>query len=243
MFKKRKIDFLIIGAQKSGTTSLYEYLTAHLLIDAAKNKEVHYFNLNHQKGDAWYHQNFPFTQAHLQGEASPYYLFDEAIPAKVKKYNRKMKLIVILRNPIDRAFSHYRMNVKLDREKLSFLDALHKEEERTQLDDKLSATHPKLVYSYQQRGLYADQLDRWLTHFPKEQLMLLEYDEFFKNPWEEIQKVYRFLDLPDYHGVLQNFASNQNVGNMTMPEEAKNHLRHYFAAANTKLAQHYNIQF
>lgn len=243
MFGKRKIDYLIIGAQKSGTTSLYEYLTAHLLIDSAKKKEVHYFNINHQKGDKWYHQHFEWTKMHLQGEASPYYLFDDSVAAKVKTYNPNIKLIVILRDPIERAFSHYRMNVKLGAEDLSFMDALNAEEERTKVNHALSPTNPRLIYSYKQRGLYSKQLDQWLKYFPKEQLMILKYEDFFKKPWDEVQEVYRFLELPDYHGSLQNFASNQNVGNMDVPEDAKTFLRRYFAAPNKNLAQQYNIHF
>lgn len=243
MFKKRKIDYLIIGAQKSGTTSLYEYLTAHLLIDSAKKKEVHFFNLNYKKGEKWYHQFFPWHKAHLQGEGSPYYLFDDSVATKVKAYNPKIKLIVILRDPIERAFSHYRMNVKLGVEDLSFVDALNAEEERTKENDALNASNPKLLYSYKQRGLYYEQINHWLKHFPKEQLMILKYEAFFKNPWSEVQQVYRFLNLPDYHGCLQDFVSNQNIGNMDMPEDAKKLLRLYFAAPNKTLAQQYDIHF
>jgi len=243
MFKKRKIDFLIIGAQKSGTTSLYEYLTAHPLIDAAKKKEVHYFNLNHQKGNKWYHQFFPWNKSHLQGEASPYYLFDESVPAKVKAYNPKIKLIVILRDPSERAFSHYRMNVRLGMENLGFLEALNAEDERIKENDLLSPTNPQLLYSYKHRGLYSKQLSNWLKHFPREQLMILKYDEFFNTPWNEIQKVYHFLGLADFNECHQDFFSNKNIGNIDLSEDAKILLRHYFAEPNRKLAQQYGVTF
>ncbi len=241
MFKKRKIDYLIIGAQKSGTTSLYEYLTAHPKIDAANKKEIHYFDANHDKGKNWYHLRFPWTRGHLQGEATPYYLFHDACPKLVKKYNSKVKLIVILRNPVDRAFSQYRMNVKRGDETLPFVDALHAEEKRLM---NASASDPQsVVFSYKKRGLYAEQLDRWLKHFSKEQLMILEYEHFFKNPWIEIQKVYRFLGLSEYEDELPSFESNKNIDNMTLSEDAKTLLRRYFAGPNKTLTQQYNINF
>ncbi|WP_417612406.1 sulfotransferase domain-containing protein [Owenweeksia hongkongensis] len=243
MFKKRKIDFLVIGVQKSGTTSLYEYLTAHLLIDSAKKKEVHYFDFNYDEGVNWYHKRFLWKRNHLQGEATPHYLFDANCAARAFKYNPNLKLITILRNPIDRAFSHYKMNVNRGAENLSFLDALNKEDERILETKKLEYGSSKAVYSYKSRGLYAKQLNGWLEHFPKNQLMVLDYERFFKNPWDEIQKVYRFLGLPDYHGCLKDFTSNKNVGNMSIPEDAKNQLRQYFAEPNRTLAQQYGINF
>lgn len=238
MFGKKKIDFLVIGAQKSGTTSLYEYITAHLLVDSAKKKEVHFFDNNFDKGTNWYHNRFWWNKGLLQGEATPYYLFDKKSPERVKGYNPKIKLITVLREPAERAFSQYRMNIERGDEPLDFMDTLLQEEERIQQGNASLNT-----YSYQNRGLYFSQLQQWEEHFDRSQILVLNYHDFFKNPWNEVQKVYEFLDLPAYFGCTQNFFANRNSENTSMPEEARNHLRHYFAEPNKRLAEQYGIYF
>lgn len=239
MFKKRKIDYLIIGAQKSGTTSLYEYINAHLMALPARKKEVHYFDKHAEEGPKWYHERFNWKEEGLRGEATPYYLFDEKCPNLVHQYSKDIRLITILRDPIERAFSHYRMNVGRGDEDLSFMEALEAEEQR--LQD--SSQQINRLYSYKKRGLYLEQLNRWTGLFHKEQMLVLKYEDFFENPWHNVQKVYSFLGLAPYYGSQQDFFSNQNVGNIDMPEDAKNHLRQYFAEPNKKLAQQFNIHF
>lgn len=238
MFGKKKIDFLVIGAQKSGTTSLYEYITAHLLVAKARRKELHFFDYKFDKGVDWYHERFSWEKGMLQGEATPYYLFDKNCPARVKEYNPKAKLITILRDPVERAFSQYKMNVERGEEPLGFMEALLQEEKRVkESDENLNS------YSYQRRGLYFEQLQQWDKHFDKEQILVLDYHRFFKNPWNEVQKVYDFLELPGFYGNTHNFFSNKNSENMSLPEDARNHLRHYFAKPNSKLAEQYGIYF
>ena len=125
-------DFVIIGAQKSGTTSLDEFVYQHpAILPAAKG--VHcYFALHYKKGEDWYRLRFPIraSQKFLSGEGSPIYLFYPWVPGRMKKLLPDVKLIVILRNPVDRAYSHYHHTKRKKRETLSFEEATNSEEER-----------------------------------------------------------------------------------------------------------------
>ena len=146
-------DFLIIGTQRGGTTSLYNYLLARPQIAAATRKEVHFFDNNFHRGIPWYRAHFPSLiqgdmaetirgQRFITGEASPYYLFHPHAPARAALVVPKAKLIVLLRNPVDRAYSHYCRMVKKGRETLSFEDALAQEEIRTRGEGQRLAADP-----------------------------------------------------------------------------------------------------
>ncbi len=152
-------DFVIIGAQKSGTTSLYDFVIRHPEIAPALKKEMHYFSINYKFGEQWYRSNFPtnlsrryFTkktgQKLLSGEASPSYLFYPTVPSRMKKVLPDVKLIVILRNPVDRAYSQYHHSRRKGRETLSFEKAIELEEERRVEIMKQMSTDPDLVHRY-----------------------------------------------------------------------------------------------
>ena len=205
-----KPDFLIIGAQKCGTTSLYDYLVQHPQVLAARYKELHFFDYNFQKGEAWYRRRLP-SKAQMRaaqktvgtrvitGEASPCYMVFPQTPERVFRFVPNVKLIVLLRNPVDRAFSQYQMNrakatvlipetkQKEVREPLSFDDAIAAEDERMKAAlellerDPLSRGQWFQMHSYKTRGLYAQQLRRWLQWFPSEQMLILDSSEFYKN--------------------------------------------------------------
>src|SRR5262245_18320944 len=105
--------FIIIGAQRCGTTSLYNYLIRQLGVIPAAMKEVHFFDLNYQKGNEWYFSQFPeLGRDQITGEASPYYIFHPRVPQRIKNLLPSIKLIVLLRNPTNRAFSHYQLQVQ-----------------------------------------------------------------------------------------------------------------------------------
>jgi hypothetical protein len=181
-------DYLIIGAAKSATTSLYEYLAAHPAVCAPLRKEIWYFDRHYDRGSAWYRAHFP-TRIHrarierqtgyatLTGEATPSYLPSPDVPARVAALMPEVKLVVLLRNPVDRAISHYSMRVR------------HGLETRP-IDDALSADS-----SYVALGRYAEQLERWFECIRPEQLLVLPSDELTsaKNPG--FDQVLRFLDL------------------------------------------------
>ncbi|MGI9254548.1 MAG: sulfotransferase domain-containing protein, partial [Thermomicrobiales bacterium] len=174
-------DFIVIGAQRSGSTSLYRYLSAHPLIEAARIKELHYFSLHHQRPLAWYRSQFPLNlpPGHITGEATPYYLFHPHAARRIAETAPRAKLIAVLRNPIDRAHSHYHHELARGVEWLSFEDAIRAEPERIAgererlLADPTYASAPYQSASYLSRGRYAEQLREWLDIFPRDQLLIV----------------------------------------------------------------------
>lgn len=234
---------MIIGAQKSGTSSLLKYLTANFMIGEPFKKEVHYFDFNSNKNNRWYHSHFSFSTSQLTGEASPFYLYHPDVPKRVKKYHSKIKLIAILRDPVERAWSQYSMNINKGLESLGFKEALLKEEERllnADFDDPQSAQQ---LYSYKTRGLYAQQLNNWYQHFPMEQLMVMSYHQFYSNPWHEVQKIYRFLNVAPYMGSTLTFKENQTPQKADIDSESKKLLMEYYKQPNLELKNLTGITF
>jgi hypothetical protein len=195
-------DFLIIGAQKAGTTALYAYLREHPQITGPSWKEVSFFDRHFARGEAWYRGNFPNTlraRGGLVGEASPSYLFHPLAPARLAALVPEAKLVALVRNPVDRAFSHYQHEVALGREPLSFEDALVAEDERLHGEEERIVADPAYFshawwnYTYRARGRYADQLERWLAVFPREQLLVMPSEELLAEPEQAHGRVLEFL--------------------------------------------------
>jgi hypothetical protein len=181
----------------------------------ASPKEVRYFHRNYHRGDDWYRAQFPLrlqrAVTHLGtgvwpvvGEASPIYLFDPRAPARVHRFDPSMKLIAVLRDPVDRAYSHYHMQLRWGYETLSFEEALDLEEARLDAELERLRDDPNdysdLInrISYVARGRYAEQLERWLALFAREQLLILTSDELFADPDGTMSRVTRFLEIPDH---------------------------------------------
>jgi hypothetical protein len=198
-------DFLIIGTQKGGTTSLYQYLVQHPQILPAKEKEIHFFDLAFHFGVDWYETFFPqnnFPARTISGEATPYYLFHPLVPERVFQCYPRIKLIVLLRNPVERAISQYYHEVRLGFEQLSLPDAIAQESQRLQGEVeqmttcRYYASYNHQHYSYLSRGLYLEQIQRWLQYFPRSQLCILQSETFFQNPQATLDRVFSFLQLP-----------------------------------------------
>jgi hypothetical protein len=203
-------DFIIIGSARSGTTSLYHYLIQHPTVAPALRKEVHFFDYNYQRGSSWYQGQFPalpyiyclqaiHKHTIITGEASPYYLFHPHVPPRVARLLPAVKLIALLRNPIERAFSHYCWEVDWGNEQLSFEDALEQEEARMQgaiqtLEYGKSFNH--LHFSYFSRGCYAEQLEQWFACFPREQILIIKSEDMYNNPAAIFTQALDFLHIP-----------------------------------------------
>jgi hypothetical protein len=193
-------DFLVIGAQKAGTTALYAYLRWHPRITGPSWKEVSFFDRHWWRGEAWYRGHFPLGAAGLLvGEASPSYLFHPLAPERVRSLVSDAKLIALLRNPVDRAYSQYQHEVALGREPLSFEDAVAAEDERTRGEVERLVADPRAFsrawwdHTYVARGRYAEQLERWLAVFPREQLLVIATEELGERPAETYGSTLRFL--------------------------------------------------
>lgn len=238
-------DFLIIGAQKAGTTTLYNCLVQHPQISMPKVKEVHYFDLNYDKGIGWYKEFFrtgkPFWRK-IAGEASPYYFFHPLVPERVARHLPKVKLIVMLRNPIDRAYSHFYHEVKHNTEiAIDFQKAIGLEEQRIADNEilmisgrlKLSSDHQS--FSYISRGLYAKQIERWLKYFPLSQMLFIKSEDFFKYPEHELVALYRFLGVKN---ILPEVITPQNVNTYpVLPDDLRKKLMPLFEEDANRLVK------
>jgi hypothetical protein len=205
------LPVVVIGALICGTSSLYLKLIRHREIGAAITKEVHFFDNNHDRGMAWYRAHFPTVFERLKKrrsgarflacEASPYYLFHPHAPARLKALIPRAKLIVLLRNPVERAYSHYHHSLRKGYEPLSFEQAVDKEPERLSgemdrmLADPRYLSAPHQQWSYVSRGVYIDQLERWSELFPREQLLILHLAELSQHPALTWSRVTSFLEL------------------------------------------------
>jgi sulfotransferase family protein len=234
-------DFLILGAQKAGTTALYAYLRKHPAITGPSWKEVSYFDRHHARGEAWYRGNFPsvLRARGLVGEASPSYLFHPLAPERVKALVPEARLIALVRDPADRAFSHYQHEVALGREPLSFEDALDAEdrrlvgEEARLLADPAYFSHAWWNYTYRARGLYAEQLERWLAVFPREQLLVLASDDLSADPASAYARVLEFLGAPPHR--LDSYPRVFERQYEPMRPETRARLAEEFAEPNRRL--------
>jgi hypothetical protein len=234
-------DFLIIGAQKAGTTALYAYLREHPSIMGPSWKEVSFFDRHYARGEAWYRGNFPsvLRARGLVGEASPSYLFHPLAPQRVKALLPDVRLVALVRNPVDRAFSHYQHEVALGREPLSFEDALGAKEERLRgeeerlLADPTYFSHAWWNYTYRARGLYAEQLERWLAVFPREQLLVLPSEDLSDDPDAAYARVLEFLDAPPHR--LGSYPRVFERQYEPMRAETRAWLAEEFAESNRRL--------
>ena len=243
-------DFVIIGAQKAGTKSLHEYLIKHPEVRRARRKEVHYFDLNYSRGLNWYRSFFPLSFAHekqfITGEASPYYLFHPHAPQRVAVALPHVKIIVLLRNPIDRAFSHYQHNVKFGFEKGSFEDALAREREVLPAASQLLIANPDASnfqhrhYSYVARGEYAEQVERWIDATSRDRLLILKSEDLFGDPGSSFGSVLDFLEIGNWSPTewrVHNPGSYRNK----MLSDTRAQLHEYFMSHNRRLADSFAI--
>lgn len=204
-------DFLIIGAQKCGTTSLYGYLLRHPGIAPATKRSIKFFDHgpNWAKGVPWYRAHFPFAPARpaparrpLVGECTPSYLVHPHGPSRIRRVCPGTRLIVLLRNPVDRAYSAYHHQCRKGRETLTFEAALDREHERVGHEYRRLATDPHFVarsyrlFSYVGWGHYVDHLEPWLRTFPREQILILLTDDLAADPGGVLGQVHAFLGLP-----------------------------------------------
>ena len=233
-------DAMIIGAMKSGTSSLHYYLTQHPQVIAPLRKEVHYFDLNFERGESWYRTNFGREgQDGVNIDSSPYYLFHPLVPQRAHALVPGTKLIVLLRDPVRRAYSHYWHERDKGREPLSFEDAIAAE------PDRIGREHERLArgeierseahqyFSYLARGRYAEQLGRWLQFYPREQLLVLRFEDLAKEPLPVLNRSLEWLGLPAMASARLEPRNTRKYPPIA-PETAAR-LQEYFAPHNAEL--------
>ncbi len=203
----KKITFICVGAQKAGTTSLHNILKQHSEIFLPKKKEIPFFHDEDkfQKGiDWWLKENYHNVKHEKAiGVINPEYLFFPKACERIYKHlGPDIKIIIILRNPVERAYSHYMMNIRRGIENLSFEDALSEEKNRITLSDY------KKNYSYISRSLYSDQIKRFLKTFQKENFLFLSFEnDIIENRDLTLKKIEDFLEI-NHENINVNIKSN-----------------------------------
>jgi len=192
-------ELLIIGAQKSGTTSLYDLLVTNDAFGKSALKEVAFFDRFYNKGVGWYKRHF-ISNSSIMLDATPDYLFDEDTPRRIQEtYSSPPKFIVMLRHPSERAISHYFHSRRLGFEPLSLSEALAQEKLRvTEQGNKttlLSRRSNRSAYSYVSRGYYAEQISHWLSVFPRKNFYFIQSEKFFEEPAAYEADLCEFLGL------------------------------------------------
>ncbi len=250
-------NLIIIGAQKAGTSSLWLYLKQHPDVSASLKKEIRYFQANYHRGLDWYRGHFPFSASHTSKivfEASPGYILYPQVPARIYRQYPETKIIVLLRNPIHRAYSHYKMNLRRPNvhETLSFADAIAAEAERLKNEIAL-INEPGIGYSeiydqfsYLARGRYQEQLQPWFDVFPAEQIQVIQAEHLFDDTKRVYNEVLQFLNLdawtPDSFKALNQSGVTDNLRD-TIGYDLYEQLHNYFAPYNEQLCQQLNRVF
>ena len=244
--RRRLPDFLIIGGQRCGTTSLYRYLLAHPGVEGAyPSKGAHYFDKHPGKSLNWYRAHFPVRRegGPITGEGSPYYLLHPLAPERVARAVPEVRLIAMLRDPVERAYSHYQQEFARGFEDCdTFEEALDREPERLRGErERMVAepgydSHALQHHSYMARGDYIDQIEAWLQRFPREQLLIIHAERFFADPRGGVEEVQRFLELEP--AGLPEYRAHNARSYAAMRPETRERLNRRFAEPNRRLYAH-----
>ena len=253
-------DFIIIGAAKCGTSSLYQYLIQHPNIKSAFQKEPSFFNKYFDKDLTWYRSNFPIhRQDFITGEASPGYISYPPAPQRIAKLIPSVKLILLLRNPVDRACSFYYHKLKFlgNKDPLSFEEAIKQEPIRLNLNSELRKIiddekcynredyyylHKKYYHhTYLCNSIYIDYIKHWLRFFPKKQLLILKSEDLFEDPRATYARVLEFLNLPEWD--LKKYKKYNPNQYQKMDSATRDYLIDYFKPHNKMLYEYLGTNF
>jgi len=233
--KIQRLDFIVAGAQKSGTTALHYFLAKHPNITMGDQQEIHFFD-----DDATFaaavdyeqlHKHYPLvTPSTIAGDCTPSYIYYQPAAERIWKYNPKIKLLVLLRNPVERAFAHWNMQRFKGREPLDFFDAVREEKTRIAGAPPTEARR----FAYVDRGFYAQQLERLFRFFLRDQVRVVKFDEFNDKQRETLASVFSFLGLEPLRSVRRK---DRNVVpyERTMNWEERIFLYNFFADDIAKL--------
>lgn len=248
-------DVLVIGAQRSGTSSLYRYLGAHPQLTPSLRKETQYFSARYQRGERWYRRNFPTSwyrdaaravrrRPLLAFEATPDYLFHPLAAERARALVPDARIIVLLREPASRARSHFQHTRRHGQEPLdSFAAALAAEPERLAGwaaggYDVPATRIPANRFSYATRGEYAVQLRRWFDHFPREQFLIIDSAHLFDDPAAVLATIERFLGVrPRERRAWPNYSSASTPSAASTDDQAEADLRRAFGPSNRALVE------
>ncbi|GGK80550.1 deacetylase sulfotransferase [Mangrovihabitans endophyticus] len=255
-------DFLVIGTKRGGTTSLWRYLVQHPLVPrlfpAWNTKTSHYFEENFDRGEAWYRSHFPTARrrAALQrrhdgpvrvGEAAPLYMFHPLAASRVAELMPAARMIVLLRDPVERAFSHWKERRGEGVEPLTFAEALEAEESRTAGERERLVAEPGYHstaydwYSYRARGRYLEHLEPWLSRFDRAQLLFVASETLYREPARTYARILEFVGLPPHD--LPSYDVFNDRPSRGMDDAVRAELTAHFRPHNAALSRRLDMTF
>ncbi len=247
-------SFLVIGGQRCGTTTIFKSLSEHpQVMRPPVEKGTDYYTLHHSRGAGWYRGHFPIATPAIRratGSARPqafeactYYMFHPFAMERIAHDHPDIKLVAMLRDPVERAYSAYKHELARGFEtETDFLRALELEDERLDGEIDAMAADPDYEsiahrhHAYQRRGRYAEQLERVWTHFDREQVWVMESERFFEDPAGEFGALLDFLGLPAWQPP-SGFAQHNARPGAPMPEAARRRLEDYYREPDARLAE------
>ncbi len=236
--------FLIVGAMKAGTTALYKYLSEHPEISPARRKELHYFDWNFHLPRRWFFEQL--GDGRVTGEASPFYLYHPWVPARIKQVVPKAKIIIVLRDPVERAISHYSHSYRMGEEELELVDALGNESLRLaglsnrEDFDAREGLGAQVGHSYMSRGKYWAQIDRYQRLFPAENLLIVKSEQLFDDECLVKQKILRFLGVDEDFATTSFPRANEGIS-LEVPQSVSRWLQDSYQQENHRLKQRLGV--
>ena len=249
LLPKSKANLFIVGGQKCGTSSLHSTLIKSKDINGSFMKEVHYFEKNYFLGKFWYNGFFYFSRfkkVTYNIESSPNYIMYDYALKRIKQYNPNSKIIFVVRSRLDRAYSHYRHNLRFrsKEENFSFNDALKNESNRLKKIKNSSKNYSvnRDKFNYIERSLYYNQILSLYNIFERDKIIILEFDKLFKGSDDkEWKRLFKFLDIK-----FKNFQIAEKMINNKIHGESKNFHKNlfneYFEDDYKKCKKYFNLE-
>lgn len=250
-------DYLVIGCKRGGTTSLFNYLVQHpgilnMFPQVRGTKSTDYFFKGEGHSTRWYRSHFPSERYRrrlgkrlgyrpLSGEASPYYAWDPRVAPKVRSIAPDVKSILLLRDPVKRAWSHYQERRENGVEPLTFAQAVAAEEARVEGELEKMLADPEYYsaahdfYTYRQRGVYAPQIRNWLAHFPQEQLLVIYAEDLYRDTTATFGEVCDFLGVPRVEMATTKGYNSMPGSKEKPPQDVVDDLRAFYSPLQAEL--------
>ena len=241
-------SFFVIGGVRCGTTSLYHYLGQHNCIKQATYDELGYFDDNFHLGLNWYRSLFPtkFTQKKIESEykkfltydVTPFYIYNPLVVDRIFKFSPNAKIIAVLRNPIDRAYSNYNQKMQDEGDtKTTFEEIVYSEIEKIENNENNQENNAFLVDEFYElllaRGFYAKQLEFWFKKFPRKNILLISSEELATNTDKTISEIFEFLEVPDQK--INDLTKQNKIKYPKMKDSTREILINFFKPHNEKL--------
>ena len=242
-------NFIIIGTVRSGSTSLYYNICEHPSVLEAAYDEIGYFDSNYHLGQNWYRSMFPTqkmmdkiredTRYSITGEDTPFYFWKQEVAERIFSDIPETKIIIILRNPVDRAYSNYKLAVRENNEKLTFEEAIEEEIEFLSKNSFLETVNR--FRSYLTKGMYVNQIKPWLDIFPRNQFHILSTEQMKNKPHETLNQVFKFLSIPNYN--IKNPQKRKLADYKKMNDNTRERLLKYYKPYNQEFFESIKQKF